>query len=170
MLTQEKIARWLKESALAKALSNGRPPSRMFMLPLSPFGLMVLIPIALPTEISIRTAVHLKSPTSCDERLSCIRPFDETETSVALRIFDNAQQENQVMEAQQARSLFNDIQQLLETRENPSRKVNGYGWRPNLENYLVYIRNMMNLGTNLLVSGTSSCESSPIRFCNIIST
>jgi len=74
------------------------------------------------------------------------------------------------MDAQQARSLFNDIQQLLETRENPPRKVEGYGWRPNLESYLVHIRNMMNLGTSLLVSGVSSCESSLISFCNIIST
>jgi hypothetical protein len=114
--------------------------------------------------------VHLNNPTPCDETISCIRLFDETETSVALRIINNAQQENQVMDAQQARSLFNDIQQLLETRENPPRKVEGYGWRPNLESYLVHIRNMMNLGTSLLVSGVSSCESSPISFCNIIST
>jgi hypothetical protein len=130
----------------------------------------VLISAALPTEISIRTAVHLNNPTHCDETTSCILPFDETETSIALRILDNAQQQNQVMDAQQARSLFNDIQQLLETRENPPQKAEGYGWRPNLESYLVHIRNMMNLGTSLLVSGVSSCESSPISFCNIIST
>jgi len=141
-----------------------------YLLPLSPFRTIVLISAALPTEISIRTAVHPNNPTPCDETISCIRLFDETETSVALRIIANAQQENQVMDAQHARSLFNDIQQLLETRENPPQKPEGYGWRPNLESYLVHIRNMMNLGTSLLVSGVSSCESSPISFCNIIST
>jgi hypothetical protein len=169
MLTQEKIARWLKEPVLAKALSNVRPPSRMFLQPLSPFGTMILIPVALPTEISIRTAVHLNSPRYCRETLSCIRFLDETETSAALRILDNAQQENKVMDPQQARSLFNDIQQLLETRDNPPRQMKGYSWRPSLEHHLVHIRNMMNLGSKLLVSGGSSCESSPIRFCGIIS-
>jgi hypothetical protein len=130
----------------------------------------VLVSAALPTEISIRTAVHLNNPTPCDETTSCILLFDETKTSIALRILDNAQQENQVMDAQQARSLFNDIQQLLEMRENPPQKAEGYGWRPNLESYLVHIRNIMNPGTTLLVSGVSSCESSPISFCNITST
>jgi hypothetical protein len=169
MLTQEKIARWSKEPALTKALSNIRPPSRMYLLPLSPFETLILIPVALPTEISIRTAVHLNSPRSRGETLSCIRFLDETENSPALRILDNAQQGNQVMDPQHARGLFNDIQQLLETRDNPPRKMKGFGWRPSLEQYLVHIRNMMNLGSKLLVSGVSSCESSPICFCSIIS-
>ncbi|KAE9380968.1 hypothetical protein N431DRAFT_137126 [Stipitochalara longipes BDJ] len=134
MLTQEKIARWLKEPALAKALSRVRPPS------------------PLPTEISIRTAVHLSSPRSSGGTLSCVRFLDETESSAALRILDNAQQENQVMDPQQARSLFNDIQQLLETRDKPPQKMKDPRWRPSLENNLVHIRNMMNLGPKLLLN------------------
>jgi hypothetical protein len=164
ILTQEKIARWLKEPALANALSNVRPPSRMFLLPLPTFGSMILIPVALPTEISIRTAVHPQSPRSRGGTLSSIRFFPKTETSAALRILDNAQQENQVMDPRQARSFFSDIQQLLEIRDKSPQTFDGYAWRPNLEIYLVHIRNMMNLGPKLLVSGVSSCESSLITF------
>jgi len=130
---------------------------------------MVLIPIALPTEISIRTAMHLNSPKSWGETTSCTRSLDETETSAALRILDNAQQENRVMDPQQARSLFNDIQQLLETRDNPPQEVDGYAWRPGLENHLVHVRNMMNLGSKLLIGGDSNCEYIPIRLYDIIS-
>jgi hypothetical protein len=125
------------------------------------------MPVALPTEISIRTAVEPHSSGSCGETLSYIRFSDETEFSAALGILDNARQENQVMDPQQARGLFNDIQQLLETHHNPTEKMKRYGWRPSLEYHLVHIRNMMNLGPKLLVSGVSSCESSPMRFCGM---
>jgi hypothetical protein len=159
MLSPEKIARWLKEKALAKSLSDARPLSLMFSLPLSRFGTMRLISVALPSEISIRTALHLKSPRSCAKTLPYNCFLAETETSIALRLLGNAQQGNQVIDAQQARSVFNDIQQLLETRNDPIGAGGGYSWRPSLEQHLVYIRNIMNLGSQLLVDGDSNCES-----------
>ena len=158
MLSTEKIARWLKEPALVKSFSNVRAPSRMFFLPPT-FGGMRLISVALPSEISIRTALCPNSHRSHAGTPSCQHFLVETQASVALRILSIAQQRNQVLDAQQARSVFNDIQQLLETRNDPRGAWRGYSWHPSLEQHLVNIRNTMNLSSQLLVDDDLNCKS-----------
>lgn len=82
----------------------------------------------------------------------------ETHNSIVFRLLDAAQHPNQVIDSQQARSLFNDIQQLLETRNNPVTDRNGHKWRPELEPDLVNIRNLMNLHSKVMISPGLNCE------------
>jgi hypothetical protein len=85
--------------------------------------------------------------------------LSKSHKSIASRLLDAAQQLNQVVHAQQARSVFNDIQQLLGTRNDSVEDKSGYKWRPELETSLVQIMNLMNLQSKLMVGSDSNCES-----------
>jgi hypothetical protein len=157
MLSEAKIARWWKEQALVKSLAVVRSPSRRFS-PSQSLRIIRLMFVALSSEISIRTISHLNSPTCAQGELynnSLLEPHN----LISLRLLDAAQHLNQVIDAQRARSVFNDVQQLLETRNSSVEDGNGYKWRPELETNLVQIRNLMNLHSKVMVGSQSNCES-----------
>lgn len=125
---------------------------------------------ALPSEINIQTA-YLTSPNHAVDRLQSM--FDESPSSIAARLLYAAQQTEHVLGQQEVRAVFNDLQQLLETRNDPIKadwdglRADGlYAWRLELDSDLVRIRNLMNLQLRLILGPELDCESALNMRCD----
>jgi hypothetical protein len=153
MLSETTIARW-KQPALARSLKLVRAPSRLLFYLLPGLRDTELTSAALPSEISIRTACRLNSAIDVGKVFRNNSESDSC-TPIASIILDAVQRSTHVLFEQEARAIFNDLQQLLESRSDPikvefeKQRLEICEWRAEMEPDLFQIRNLMNLQSRL---------------------
>ena len=156
-INQERLSRWVKENLMDKPSAYPTPPSRGSFC--QSFHITLII-IALPTCISIYTnsvceALKQALPVM-SERQKLVNRFTTASymTSTLIeRLVQYAQNQSYMIESQDARALFNDLQILLGSEYTGGKRENENGWNPCIEEGIVQIRNLMNVTDAIAMGG-----------------
>ncbi|KAE8452639.1 hypothetical protein EG329_013898 [Mollisiaceae sp. DMI_Dod_QoI] len=139
-INQEKLTRWLKENPMDLPSISATPPS------------------PLPSCISIYTnsiCGTLKQASLANlEHQRLVNRFmtaSHMESTLAERLLKYAPSPKHVIESQEARAVFNDLQLIL-SNDYTLEKRRGQNWNPSVKEDIIQVRNLMNVTQGLFVS------------------
>lgn len=155
-MTQEKLYRWAKENLLDQPSISTAPPSREYLYKAFRATLIIL---ALPSCISIYTnsvyeAMKQASPLdSKHQRLaSGFTNVSDMTSTLAQRLLKYAQSPKQMIESQETRAVFNDLQLILSHDYTSGKRCDEHHWNCAVKEDIIQVRNLMNVTQALLVS------------------
>jgi hypothetical protein len=68
------------------------------------------------------------------------------------RLLKYAQSPRHIIESQEARTVFNDLQLILTSDYIAGKRWNEDHWNPSVKEHIIQVRNLMNMTQSLLVS------------------
>jgi hypothetical protein len=155
-INPEKLFRWMKEVVIDQPSIFAEPPSRESILVIALF--IVLIIIALPSCISICTNSPSGSPKLMSSTLLEYQPArigsmspSNISSAVMQRLLKYAQVPKHIIESQEARAVFNDLQLILSCDRPAREEYHGDAWNPIVEEDIIRVRNLMNTTQGLTV-------------------
>jgi hypothetical protein len=154
-VNQEKLFRWVKENLVDQPSMSANTPSRESFY--KAFCITLII-IALPSCISIYTSsvcetLKQASPVILKHQ-RLVNRFTTTSdmtSTLSQRLLKYAQSPKNIIESQEVRAIFNDLQVILRNDYTDGKRWNENHWNPIVKEDIVQVRNLMNVTQALLV-------------------
>ncbi|KAH6665249.1 hypothetical protein B0J14DRAFT_237414 [Halenospora varia] len=141
-INQEKLFRWAKENIMAQLSMSANPPSP---LP-SCIGIYTNSVCETLEQVSLVILKHQRL-------VNGFTTMSDMTSTLMQRLLKYAQGLKHIIESQEARAVFNDLQLILSTEYTAGKRWNKNHWNPNVKEYIIQVRNLMNVTQALLVSG-----------------
>jgi hypothetical protein len=155
-INQEKLFRWAKENLIDQPSISANLPSRE---PFCNAFRITLIAIALPSCISIYTnsaceTLKQASPVILKHQrlVNGLTTATDMTSTLMQRLLKYAQSPKHMIESQEARAVFNDLQLILRNDYTAGKRWNEDHWNHSVKEDIIQVRNLMNLTQALLVS------------------